>query len=47
MSRVGAVTLLQVAAGQRIFLFDVQALGTAVDPSKPKLKAPGTWRLKL
>ena len=29
MSRVGPVTLLQVAARDRVFLFDAQALGTA------------------
>jgi len=29
MSRVGAVTLLQVAAGDRAYLFDVQAMGRA------------------
>ena len=28
MSRVGPITLLQVAAGRDVFLFDVQALGT-------------------
>ena len=35
MSRVGAVTVLQVAAGEKIFLFDVQALGEVLFHALP------------